>query len=88
MARVSCDFPLVRSVGKIGTEAIKIVAYEISYTANWAPRALNSAFIYVLKGGNIDEKSCWEKFAKQTDVSVQPMGKWIEHISQSELALS
>jgi len=35
----------------------------------------NSVFIYVLKGGNADEKSCREKFAKQTDVSVQPTGK-------------
>ena len=42
--------------------------------------------IMFLKSVNIDEKNCREK-DEQADVSVQPMGKWIERISQSERAL-
>ena len=42
-----------------------------------------------LKSVNIDEKKCRENVQvnMQTDVSVQPTGKWIERISQSECAL-
>ena len=41
-----------------------------------------------LKSVNIDEKNCQENVQvnKQPDVSVQPTGKWIERISQSECA--
>ena len=43
---------------------------------------------YAVRSSDIDEKSCREKKAKQTDVSVQSKGKWIEHISQSERAFN
>ena len=44
----------------------------------------------MLQSVNINEQKCREKvhkIKKQTDFSVQPTGKWIERISQSERAL-
>ena len=44
---------------------------------------------FKIKTGDIEEKKKgFRKKSKQTDVSVQPTGKWIRRISQSESAIS
>ena len=44
---------------------------------------------FKIKTGDIEEKKKgFRKKSKQTDVSVQPTGKWIRRISQSERAIS